>query len=180
MVFVGLAIIVAGLSDEIGVSEAIGAFMVGLILAETKQSEHIERLVLPLRDAFAAVFFFVFGLTIDPGDIGPVLVPVALAVALSLVLNVAAGVACSRLNGFGRRQAANVGFTILGRGEFSLILASFAATADLDPRIGPFVALYVLILAIGGPVLTSRSQLLARLLPAKLFPLRQRMKEAPT
>ncbi|HZK52064.1 MAG TPA: cation:proton antiporter, partial [Actinomycetota bacterium] len=70
VIFVGLAIIVAGFAEEIGVSDAIGAFMVGLILAETKQAHLIERLVLPLRDAFAAVFFFVFGLSIDPSSLG--------------------------------------------------------------------------------------------------------------
>jgi CPA2 family monovalent cation:H+ antiporter-2 len=167
VVFVGLAIVVAGFAEEIGVSDAIGAFMVGLILAETKQAHLIERLVLPLRDAFAAVFFFVFGLSIDPGSLSPVVVPVAIAVALTLFLNVGAGVVVSRMNGFGRRQASNVGFTTLGRGEFSLILASFAAAAGLDDRIGPFVALYVLILALGGPVLASRSRWLARLIPER-------------
>ena len=60
-------------------SDAIGAFMVGLVLAETPVAGRIERLVLPLRDAFAAVFFFAFGLTIDPGDAGGVAVPVAVA-----------------------------------------------------------------------------------------------------
>jgi monovalent cation:H+ antiporter-2, CPA2 family len=169
VVFVGLAIIVAGFAEEIGVSNAIGAFMVGLILAETKQAHLIERLVLPLRDAFAAVFFFVFGLSIDPSSLGPVAVPVAIAVGLTLLLNLGAGVVVSRLNGFGRRQATNVGLTILGRGEFSLILASFAAAAGLDDRIGPFVALYVLVLALGAPVLASRSRWLARLIPERVF-----------
>ena len=169
VVFVGLAIVVAGFAEEIGVSDAIGAFMVGLILAETKQAHLIERLVLPLRDAFAAVFFFVFGLSIDPGSLGPVVVPVSIAVALTLVLNVVAGVICSRMNGFGRRQASNVGFTILGRGEFSLILASLAVAAGLDVRIGPFVALYVLVLALGAPVLASRSRWLAQIIPQRVF-----------
>ncbi len=71
---------------------------------------------------------------------------------------------------FGRRPAANIGTTSLGRGEFSLILATLAVAAGLDPRIGPFVALYVLILAILGPVLASRSKAVAQLLPARLFP----------
>lgn len=177
VVFVGLAVMVAGFAEEIGVSAAIGAFMVGLILAETRQAELIERLVLPLRDAFAAVFFFVFGLSIDPGTLGPVGAPVAIAAALTLGLNLVAGVLCSALNGFGRRQASNVAFTILGRGEFSLILASLGAAAGLDSRIGPFVALYVLVLALGGPILASRSKWLARFLPPRMFPLRTRMKE---
>jgi len=169
VMFVGLAILVAGVAEELGVSEAIGALMIGIIIAETKAASRVKRLVLPLRDAFAAVFFFAFGLTIDPDDISVVALPVALAVALSLVCNVAAGVIGARLYGFGPRSAANAGLTLLGRGEFSLILATLAAAAGLDARVGPFVALYVLVLAIAGPVLTSRSALLAAWLPARLF-----------
>ncbi|HUF84772.1 MAG TPA: cation:proton antiporter [Acidimicrobiia bacterium] len=168
--FVGAAILVAGVAEELGVSAAIGAFMVGLVMAESPAAERIERLVLPLRDAFAALFFFAFGLTIDPADAGGVVAPVTIAVLLSIVLNMTAGVVAARVQGFGRTAAANIGLTILGRGEFSLILATLAITAGLDERIGPFVALYVLVLAILGPILAARSLALARLLPARLFP----------
>lgn len=167
--FVGVALLAAGLAEQVGVSEAIGAFMAGLILAESAAHDRIERLVLPLRDAFAAVFFFAFGLTIDPGDAGSVALPVAIAVALSLTLNVAAGIITARMQGYGRGPAANIGFTILGRGEFSLILATLAAAAGLDDRIGPFVALYVLILALAGPMLAARSTALARWIPRRLL-----------
>ncbi len=167
--FIGVAVLIAGVGEELGVSDAIGAFMAGLIVAETAVAERVERLVLPLRDAFAALFFFAFGLTIDPGDIAEVAVPVAAAVALSLVLNIVAGLVAARMHGFGALPAANIGLTVLGRGEFSLILATLAAVAGLDPRIGPFVALYVLILAILGPLLAARSRVLARRLPDRLF-----------
>ena len=70
----------AGIAEELGVSDAIGAFMAGLSSPRARSRSRIERLVLPLRDTFAAVFFFAFGLTIDPGDAGRVAVPVAAAV----------------------------------------------------------------------------------------------------
>ena len=168
--FLGLAVIVSGIAAELGVSEAIGAFLAGLVVAESRVSERVERLVLPLRDAFASVFFFAFGLTIDPGDAGRVAVPVLLAVVLSILLNATAGALAARLNGFGRRAAANIGLTVLGRGEFSLILATLAAAAGLDDRIGPFVALYVLVLAVLGPVLAARSRHFVRLIPARAVP----------
>lgn len=158
------------MAEKLGVSDAIGAFMAGLVLAESPVAHRIERLVLPLRDAFAAAFFFAFGLTIDPGDAADVAGPVAVAVVLSIILNITAGVAAAKLQGFSRVAAANIGLTILGRGEFSLILATLATAAGLDARIGPFVALYVLVLAVVGPLLTARSQLFARLLPERLFP----------
>jgi K+:H+ antiporter subunit KhtU len=167
--FVGLAVLVAGVAEQLGVSEAIGAFMIGVVLAESRSAERIKRLVLPLRDAFAAVFFFAFGLSIDLGDVGGVAGPIAAAVALSLVLNVAAGLTAARLHHLGAGPAANVGFTILARGEFSLVLASIAAGAGLDGRLSPFVAGYVLVLAIAGPLLATRSRPLARLIPARLI-----------
>jgi CPA2 family monovalent cation:H+ antiporter-2 len=165
--FVGFAVLAAGVAEEVGVSDAIGAFMAGLILAESAAHERIERLVLPLRDAFAALFFFTFGLTVDPSDIGSVAVPVAVAVVVSLVLNLAAGIITARMYGYARGPAANVGLTVLGRGEFSLILATLAAAAGLDDRIGPFVAGYVLILAFAGPLLASRSDAIARRIPPR-------------
>jgi monovalent cation:H+ antiporter-2, CPA2 family len=81
-----------------------------------------------------------------------VLVPIAVAVVLTVLLNIAAGVLAARLHGYGRQEAANVGLTVLTRGEFSLILGSLAVTAGLDPRVEPFVAGYVLVLAMIGPL----------------------------
>jgi CPA2 family monovalent cation:H+ antiporter-2 len=168
ILFIGFAVLVAGLAEELGVSDAIGAFLAGLIVAETTVKERVEHLVLPLRDAFAAIFFFTFGLTINPGEFGAVASPVLLAVGVSLVLNLVAGMLVAWLGRRNRRAAANVGLTVLARGEFSLILASLALAAGLDERLGPFTGLYVLILAVLGPILASRSQLVARLLPAAL------------
>jgi CPA2 family monovalent cation:H+ antiporter-2 len=167
--FVGFAVLLAGIAEEVGVSDAIGAFMAGLILAESPARRRIERAVLPLRDTFAAVFFFAFGLTIDPGDLGDVAVPIAAAVLSTFALNVLAGILTARLYGFGRRAAANVGLTVLARGEFALILAAHALEAGLDPRIGPFVAGYVLVLALGAPVLALQSKPLSRLIPQRVL-----------
>jgi CPA2 family monovalent cation:H+ antiporter-2 len=167
--FVGLAVLVAGVAEQLGVSDAIGAFMIGVVLAACPSAERIKRLVHPLRDAFTAVFFFAFGLSIDVGDVASVAGPIGAAVLLSLVLNIAAGLAAARLYRFGAGPATNVGFTILARGEFSLVLAAVAAGAGLDSRLSPFVAGYVLVLAIAGPLLTSRTTSIARRVPARLI-----------
>jgi CPA2 family monovalent cation:H+ antiporter-2 len=87
---------------------------------------------------------------------------------VSLVLNLTAGIITARMHGYSQGAAANVGLTVLGRGEFSLILATLAAAAGLDDRIGPFVAEYVLILALAGPLLASRSDVIARRIPPRL------------
>lgn len=169
LLFFGLAIAVAGAAEGLGVSDAIGALMIGLVVSQTSVHERVERQALPLRDVFAALFFVVFGATVDLGALGAVWGPALLAVGLTVVINVAIGVVVARMYRFNQRGAANIGLTLLGRGEFSLILAALAAAAGLDPRIGPFVALYVLILAVVSPVLASNARYLAHLLPDRLF-----------
>ncbi|MGI5168456.1 cation:proton antiporter [Spirillospora sp. CA-253888] len=170
--FVGLAVLTAGIAEEFGVSDAIGAFMVGLILGATKHAPRIRELVHPLRDAFGAIFFFAFGLSIDPGDLASVALPVLAAVLLTVVLNMSAGLLAGRLHGFDRTASANVALTVLSRGEFALVLASMAAAAGLDGRLAPFIAGYVLVLAVAGPLAATRSEAIARLLPARMFPVR--------
>lgn len=160
--FVGLVLLAAGLAEELGVKYAIAALMVGMVLGAGPARERITAFVHPLRDAFGALFFFGFGLTIDPGGIGEVAVPIAVAVALTFALNVAAGAVAARLNGFDRREGANVAFTLVARGEFALVLAALAAAAGLDGRIVTFTAGYVLVLAILGPLSATRTVRVAR------------------
>ena len=175
--FLGAAVLVAGVSEVLGVADAIGAFMVGLILAGTPSGPRIRELVHPLRDAFAAIFFFAFGLAIDPGDLATVAGPVAAAAALTVVMNVVAGLCVARVYRYGSEPAAEIATTLVARGEFALILAAMAAGAGLDARLAPFIAGYVLVLAVLGPVVAGRAHLLVgalraadRLLPGTTAP----------
>jgi len=158
--FVGLAVLSAGLAKQLGVSDAIGALMIGLILGSTPSAERVKHFVMPLRDAFGAIFFFAFGLAISPSAIASVALPIAVAVVLTIVLNVLAGAIAARLHGYGREAAASIGLTVLARGEFALVLAAMAASAGLDPRISAFVAGYVLVLAVLGPLAAKHSRAL--------------------
>jgi monovalent cation:H+ antiporter-2, CPA2 family len=164
--FLGAAVLVAGVSEFLGVTDAIGAFMIGLILGGTPLAPRIRTLVHPLRDAFAAIFFFTFGLAIDPADVVSVLGPVAAAAGLTIVINLVAGLIAARLHRFGPGPAGNVATTLVARGEFALILAAMAAAAGLDGRLAPFIAGYVLVLAVVGPIMAGRAQWLGLALPA--------------
>lgn len=179
VVFVGLAITIAGLAERLGVSDAIGAFMIGLILGATARAGRLRDLTHPLRDAFGAIFFFHFGLTIDPSALAEVAPQAAAAVAMTVVLTVSAGIVAARLHSYDRVGAANIGLTVLTRGEFSLVLAALALAAGLDPRLGSLAAAYVLVLAVVGPIAVSASEHLARLLPARLLPAAQPHTAAP-
>ena len=151
-------LLVAGISETIHVAEAIGALLAGLVLAETEHRQRIEHLVIPFRDFFGAMFFFHFGLTIDPYALGGAVWPALGAVALTLVGNFAAGMLAGRSAQLSPRASSNIGLTIVSRGEFSIIMANLARTGSLLPILQPFAALYVLVLAILGPLLTMQSR----------------------
>jgi len=159
--------LLAGIGETIHVAEAIGALLLGLVLADTEHSERIERLIVPFRDFFGALFFFGFGLTIDPFALGGAVWPALGAVALTIVGNVAAGVLAGRSSNLSMAASLNTGLTIVSRGEFSIIMANLAKAGGLAPVLQPFAALYVLILAVLGPLLTKESERIYDLL-AKL------------
>ncbi|HUE84206.1 MAG TPA: cation:proton antiporter [Pyrinomonadaceae bacterium] len=149
--------LLAGFGETIHVAEAIGALLLGLILAETEHMQRIEHLVVPFRDFFGAIFFFGFGLTIDPTALGGAVWPVLGAVLLTLGGNVLAGMLAGRSARLSPASSLNIGLTIVSRGEFSIIMANLALAGGLLPVIQPFAALYVLILAVLGPLLTKES-----------------------
>jgi CPA2 family monovalent cation:H+ antiporter-2 len=171
VLFAGLFLL-AGLAETIHVAEAIGALLVGSILAETEHVERIEHLILPFRDFFGAFFFFGFGLSIDPRALGGAVWPALGAVLLTLAGNVTAGMLAGRSAGLSSKASMNIGLTIVSRGEFSIIVANLGKAGGLLPILQPFTALYVLILAILGPLLTKEapriSDALSRLFPARL------------
>lgn len=159
--------LLAGLGETIHVAEAIGALLLGLVLAETEHGDRIATLIVPFRDFFGALFFFGFGLTIDPLALGGAVWPVIGAVFVTFVGNVGAGLLAGRSARLGTGPSLNVGLTIMSRGEFSIIMANLAHTGGLLAVLQPFAALYVLILAVLGPLLTKESERIYELLKKK-------------
>jgi CPA2 family monovalent cation:H+ antiporter-2 len=155
---------VAGFSETLHVAEAIGALLLGLVLAETEHMKRIEHLILPFRDFFGAIFFFSFGLTIDPLSLGGAVWLSVGAVVVTLIGNYLAGMLAGRNAGLSPKASSNIGLTIVSRGEFSIIMANLAKAGGLLSIIQPFAALYVLILAILGPLLTKESKTVYKLI----------------
>ena len=156
--FVGLAVLVAGIAEELHVSDAIGAFMAGLVVAETTVAPRVRKLVLPLRDTFAALFFFTFGLTVDPGDVRVRRRPDRRRDRRHHRRELRRRDHRVRRRRARAGPATNLATTILARGEFSLIIAALGAEAGLDARVVPFVAGYVLVLALGARRSSPRSR----------------------
>ncbi|CAH0345218.1 cation:proton antiporter [Bacillus sp. CECT 9360] len=159
---------IAGFSETIHVAEAIGALLLGLVFSETEHSDRIERLVIPFRDFFGAIFFFSFGLSIDPFSLGGAVWLTVGAVILTIIGNFTAGLIAGRRAGLSHKASTNIGLTIVSRGEFSIIMANLGIAGGLMPVLKPFSALYVLILAILGPLLTRESKTIYKYLD-KIF-----------
>ncbi|NLS90253.1 cation:proton antiporter [Bacillus subtilis] len=155
---------IAGFSETIHVAEAIGALLLGLVFSETEHSDRIEHLVIPFRDFFGAMFFFSFGLSIDPFSLGEAVWLALGAVILTIVGNFIAGMVAGRRAGLSHKASSNIGLTIVSRGEFSIIVANLGIAGGLSATLKPFAALYVLILAILGPLVTKESKRIYRLL----------------
>src|SRR6185369_14337514 len=154
----GSLFLLAGLGETIHVAESIGALLMGLILGETKHAERMERLVVPFRDFFGAIFFFSFGLSIDPFSLGGAAWLAVGAALLSIFSVTVAGMIVGRRAKLSRVGSLNLSFTLLARGEFSIIIAALAQTGGLLGILQPFAALYVLILAGASPLLAKESE----------------------
>jgi CPA2 family monovalent cation:H+ antiporter-2 len=148
----GAVLLVAGLAQRLNVSAAIGAFLVGIAISGP-MAHQAHRLLTPLRDLFAATFFFFFGMEVNPRTLLPVL-PVALILALITAgTKILTGYWTAKRAGCDRRSALRSGFTLIARGEFSIVIAGLGVA--IEPRLGPISAAYVLLLAIAGPILAK-------------------------
>jgi len=152
LTIVGLTLAVAGIAEQVQVSAAVGALLVGIVLAGPA-AESAQALLSPLRDLFSALFFGFFSLTIDPASIPPVIVP-ALAIAIVTgATKFLTGWLAARRNGLSPPEAARLGTALIARGEFSIALAGLGVAAGLESDLGPLAAAYVLTLAIAGPLI---------------------------
>jgi monovalent cation:H+ antiporter-2, CPA2 family len=157
----------AALAQELGLSEAVGALMAGVVLSGTSIREEIEERFFSFRDVFAALFFFVFGLSIDLSKLGSVAWLLAAAVVLSVVGKVGGGYASGLLGGYTRRQSLNVGIALIAHGEFTIILAQLVSgnpriSEPTQIKIVAFAGLYVLITATLGVALMKESKAIGR------------------
>jgi CPA2 family monovalent cation:H+ antiporter-2 len=148
----GLVLLVAGVAQQLQVSAAVGAFLMGIALSG-EVAEQARTLLTPLRDLFAATFFLFFGLQIDPTGIPPVLLLAAGLGLVTALTKVATGWWAARRIGVATRGRFRAGFALVARGEFSIVIAGLGVSANLEPQLGPLAAAYVLFLAILGPVL---------------------------
>lgn len=121
---VGLCLGMVVLANLVGLSSALGAFIIGSILAETIQSKEIIKLTTPLRDLFGAVFFISVGMLVDPSIVVTYwyeIMVITIVVIIGQILFTSIGVITS---GRGLKIAIESGFSLTQIGEFAFIIAS--------------------------------------------------------
>jgi CPA2 family monovalent cation:H+ antiporter-2 len=140
----GLTVLVAGIAQQLQVSAAVGAFLVGIALSGTVAHTAAE-LLAPLRDLFAAAFFVFFGLSTAPHSLVSVLALGLLLAVVSSATKVLTGYVAARRAGIHRRGRWRAGVALIPRGEFSVVMAALAVTAGAHSKLAPLTACYVLL-----------------------------------
>ena len=157
---IGVTVLVAGAALTAGVSEAVAAFFMGMAFSSTDYVEELEHLLEPVRDTFAAVFFFWIGLVTDPLLFPAVAGLVLVAMLVTTPTKLLSGFYSGRIYGLTPRRSTRVGLGMVTRGEFSLIIATIALggagstlTAGTANTLYAFAVGYVLVMSILGTML---------------------------
>jgi len=147
----GITLLVAGVAQQLEVSGAIGAFLVGLALSG-RAEERANQLISPLRDLFAATFFLFFSFQIDPADLVDAAIPALVLAIVTSVTKVATGWYAASRVGAAPKGRLRAGTVLIARGEFSIVIAALGSSLVNGPELGALAAGYVLLTAIIGPI----------------------------
>lgn len=116
------------LAAQVGFSPAFGAFIMGSILAETVEAEHIAKLVAPVKDLFGAIFFVSVGMMVDPVMIAEYIGPIIVIVLAILIGQTVFGTSGVLLSGQPLKVSMQCGFSLTQIGEFAFIIASLGVS----------------------------------------------------
>ncbi|MBQ1725178.1 MAG: cation:proton antiporter [Muribaculaceae bacterium] len=140
IIAMGLCFLMAVFSVSSGFSMALGAFVMGSILAGTSESKRIERIITPVKDLFGAVFFISVGMMVDPKIIIENAGTIALLATVVILGMITFGTVGMLATGQPLKQAIESGFTLTQIGEFSFIIANTGmALGVLDAKIYPII-----------------------------------------
>ena len=151
LTILGVTILVAGAAEVFGISAAVAALLVGMVLSGPA-AEAAQGLLSPLRDLFAAMFFAFVGLSVDPASIPPVLLPAVVLAVVTLLTKFATGWFGAARSGVGVRGRTRAGMLLVARGEFSIAIAGLATAAGVAAEFEALAISYVFVLAVFGPI----------------------------
>lgn len=158
---------------KLGYSIALGAFLIGAIMAESRKIKLIEKLVEPLTNMFSAIFFVSIGLLVDPKIMHAYLLPI---IIITLALIIGKVVVCSLsvfLSGRDARTSIRVGMGLAQIGEFSFIIASLGISLKvMSPYLYPIIVAVSAITTFLTPYLIKIADpfttLLSRIIPPSI------------
>jgi len=157
----------AAFTEFAGLSLALGAFLAGMLIAETEYRYQVEEDIKPFRDVLLGLFFVTVGMALDLGIVGRNLPWVMLLLAVSVVAKFALIVALSRIFGAPAGTAMRNGFYLAHSGEFALVLLSVAVDIRLVPATMAQVVLAAMVLSmLSAPLLIHFAEPLVRRLTA--------------
>jgi CPA2 family monovalent cation:H+ antiporter-2 len=134
------------------VSAAVGAFMLGIAISGAT-AHNATRILEPLRDLFAAIFFVAFGLNTDPTSIPPVLGWALVLAVITAVTKMVTGIWAAKRAGIARPGRLRAGAALIARGEFSIVIAGLAvASGAVTDELAALATAYVLLMAVIGPL----------------------------
>lgn len=152
LTLLGSALLVAGIASALQVSAAVGAFLLGIAISGAT-AVNATRVLEPLRDIFAAMFFVVFGLNTDPATIPPVIGWALVLAATTTLTKIVTGWWAAKRRGIGKLGRARAGAALVARGEFSIVIAGLAvASGAVQAELAALATSYVLLMGIIGPV----------------------------
>uniref|UniRef100_UPI0040480D08 cation:proton antiporter domain-containing protein n=1 Tax=Flavobacterium sp. TaxID=239 RepID=UPI0040480D08 len=131
IVSLALCLLMVLFAANVGFSPALGAFIMGSIIAETTQAEHIEHLVKPVKDLFGAVFFVSVGMLIDPEMLMKYAVPVGILTLVVILGQSLSSTIGALLSGQPLKQSIQTGMSLSQIGEFSFIIATLGMTLNV-------------------------------------------------
>ncbi len=131
IIAIALCLMMVILAANVGFSPALGAFIMGSIIAETTQAEHIEHLVKPVKDLFGAIFFVSVGMLINPDTLIIYWVPVAILTFVTIFGQSTFSTIGALLSGQPLKQSVQTGMSLSQIGEFSFIIATLGTTLNV-------------------------------------------------
>lgn len=168
LILIGIALGYGGLAVYLNLSEVLGAFLAGIILAEVKKTEQLEQMVLPIRDIMLPIFFLYFGTTISLAGELPYIGLLITLFFWSIAAKILTGSIGGRWYGLSHKVALRSGFSLTQRGEFSVIIAALAVGA-----FKLFSGIFILASATAGIVLFLLAPKLTELIFGKKRPKRK-------
>lgn len=137
---IGLCLGMVLLAVQAGFSSALGAFIMGSVLAETIEAERIEHLIQPVKNIFGAIFFVSVGMMIDPSLFIHYWFPITIITLVVIIGQIVFGSIGTLLSGQPLRVALQTGFSLVQIGEFAFIIANLGQSLKVtDSHLYPIV-----------------------------------------